>query len=81
MLSESTAGYDCGPKFLTYQTIQSLQEYVLVHQDSALVEHYVRGPNETWIYRKVEGPGGVLEMPSVQCSLKLEDVYLSVFQA
>lgn len=81
VLSESTAGYDCGPKFLTYQTMPSLQEYVLVHQDAHLIEHYVRSQNETWIYRKVEGPEAVLELPSIQCSLNLEDIYLSVFQA
>lgn len=81
VLSESTAGYDCGPKFLTYQTIPSLQEYVLVHQDAPLIEHYVRSSNETWIYRKAEGLEAVLELPSIQCSLNLQEVYFSVFQA
>ena len=81
VLSESTAGYDCGPKFLTYQTIPSLQEYVLVHQDVPLIEHYLRSSNETWIYRKAEGLEAVLELPSIQSSLNLSEVYLSVFQA
>jgi len=81
VLSESTAAYDKGAKFLSYQGIVSLQEYLLVHQDQPLVEHYLRRADDTWIYQKVEGLGAVLELPSIQCSLKLEEVYLSVFQA
>lgn len=81
VLSEATNAYDCGPKFLTYQTIPHLQEYLLVHQDAPIIEHYVRSSNETCIYRKVEGLEAVLELPTIQCSLKLEEVFLSVFQA
>ena len=40
--SESTAAYDRGKKFLSYQQIDSLQEYLLVSQDEILVEGYAR---------------------------------------
>src|ERR1700682_3113589 len=36
--SESTAAFDRGKKFLSYQQITSLQEYLLVSQDEILVE-------------------------------------------
>ena len=53
----------------------------MVHQDQALVEHYTRRSDDSWIYHKVEGLGAVLELPSIECSLNLAEVYLSVFQA
>jgi len=81
ILSESTAAYDKGAKFLSYQGIASLQEYLMVHQDQALVEHYTRRSDDSWIYHKVEGLEASVELPSIECSLKLEEVYLSVFQA
>jgi Uma2 family endonuclease len=81
VLSLSTAAYDRGAKFLSYQGIASLQEYVLVHQDRAMVEQYTRRPDDTWIYQKVEGLKAVLQLPSIQGFLRLEEVYLSVFPA
>ncbi len=79
VLSESTAAYDRGPKFLSYQGIATLQEYLLVHADQTLVEHYLRRPDESWIYQKLEGLTANLILPSIRCSLNLEEVYLSVF--
>lgn len=81
VLSESTAAYDKGAKFFSYQGISSLQEYLMVHQDQALVEHYIRRSDDSWIYQKVEGLDASLELPSIECSLPLAEVYLSVFQA
>ncbi|MBX3168247.1 MAG: Uma2 family endonuclease [Candidatus Eremiobacteraeota bacterium] len=81
VLSKSIIGYDCEPKFLAYQAIPSLQEYVSVHQHEPLIEHYVRNNNETWTYRKLEGLEAVLQLPTIVCSLPLGEVYLSVFQA
>jgi Uma2 family endonuclease len=74
--SESTAAYDRGKKFLSYQQIDSLQEYLLVSQDEILVEGYARQGNDTWLYTKVTHMEGVLTLPSVNCTLALKDVYL-----
>lgn len=73
--SESTAAFDRGKKFLSYQQIGSLQEYLLVAQDEILVEAYARQGNDTWLYTKVAGPDGILSLPSVECKLALKDVY------
>lgn len=75
VLSESTAAYDRGKKFLSYQQIDSLQEYILVSQDEMLVEGYARQGNDTWLYTKVTGLEGVLHLPSVNCELALKDIY------
>ena len=73
--SESTAAFDRGKKFLSYQQIPSLQEFLLVSQDEILVEGYARHANDTWLYTKVAGPEGVLTLPSIECDLALRDVY------
>jgi Uma2 family endonuclease len=73
--SESTAAFDRGKKFLSYQQIDSLQEYLLVSQDEILVESFARQGNDTWLYTKVAGLEGVLTLTSVNCELALKDVY------
>jgi Uma2 family endonuclease len=73
--SETTAAFDRGKKFLSYQQIDSLQEYLLVSQDEFLVEGYSRQGNDTWLYTKVAGLEGRLALPSIGCALGLKDVY------
>ena len=74
VLSEKTAGFDRGRKFLSYQEIDSLQEYVLVSQDEYLVEHY-RRDGDHWLYAAVSGRESNLSLPAVGCELPLAEVY------
>jgi Uma2 family endonuclease len=73
--SESTAAFDRGKKFLSYQQIASLKEYLLVSQDEILIEGYSRQGNDTWLYTKVMGQEGKLTLSSIECELALRDVY------
>jgi Uma2 family endonuclease len=73
--SETTAAFDRGKKFLSYQQINSLQEYLLVSQDEVLVEGYARQGDDTWLYTKVAGLERSLMLPSVNCELALKDIY------
>lgn len=73
--SESTAAYDRGKKFLSYQQLNSLQDYLLVSQDEILVEGYARQGNNTWLYTKVTGLEATLALASVNCQLALRDIY------
>ena len=57
VLSTSTEPYDRGLKWEGYQRISTLSDYVLVSQDEPRIEHYLRGPAGSWIYRSA-GPGG-----------------------
>jgi len=75
VLSESTAAYDRGKKFLSYQQIDSLQEYLLVSQDEMLIEHYVRQDNDTWLYTKAIGVEETINLPSIDCKVALRDIY------
>ncbi|HEX8494261.1 MAG TPA: Uma2 family endonuclease [Pyrinomonadaceae bacterium] len=75
VLSDSTAAYDRGKKFQSYQQIESLQEYVLVAQDEQVLEKFVRQPDNSWRYTKVAAIDESLDLPSVNCRLALKDIY------
>jgi Uma2 family endonuclease len=75
VLSKSTANYDRGEKFAHYRRLPSLAEYVLIAQDKPHVEHYVRQPDNTWLLSESEGLQDTVELPAINCYLKLADVY------
>jgi Uma2 family endonuclease len=78
VLSESTERYDRGRKFGFYRTIESLAEYVLVAQDEFRVEQYAKQPDGRWLLTDHRSPEDVVELASVQCMLKLSEVYEKV---
>ena len=75
VLSPSTEGYDRGAKWAQYQTIASLQTYVLVAQHTPRVEQYVRQANGDWTFSTVSGMDGSLYLASIDCTLALRDIY------
>lgn len=77
VLSGTTAAYDRGRKFRSYQAINSLQEFVLVSQDLYLVEHF-RRDGEHWIYTAVQGRDAHVTLPALNCELPLGDIYYQV---
>jgi Uma2 family endonuclease len=78
VLSESTAAFDRGKKFQSYQQIESLREYLLVSQDEFVVEHFLRQDDEHWLYTKAGGLEETIALPNVNCQLALKDVYNKV---
>ncbi|HEY0172492.1 MAG TPA: Uma2 family endonuclease [Pyrinomonadaceae bacterium] len=75
VLSKSTEAFDRGAKFLAYQTIGTLKEYLLVAQDRPLIELYVRGDGGEWRYKAAAGLESSLTLPSIECTLNLGAVY------
>ena len=76
VLSPSTEKYDRGEKSLRYRThIESLQDYVLVSQDKAQVEHHHRESDGTWTSNTVSGPENVLTLGSIDCNVPLAEIY------
>ena len=75
VLSPSTESYDRGRKFQHYRTLASLQEYVLISQEGARIERYLRQPNDEWLLSDAAGIDASLELVSIQCTLSLAEVY------
>lgn len=78
VLSKSTESYDRGKKFAHYRTIPSLTEYVLISQNTFLAEQYIRQKDNKWLLSEYSDPGDTIELPSIDCILKLADVYEKV---
>ena len=75
VLSDSTETYDRGEKFHSYRTIESLQEYVMIAQDSYHVEHYARQPNGQWLLSEAISLAETLHLSTIDCDLPLANVY------
>ncbi len=80
VLSKSTEAYDRGAKFESYQTIESLREYVLITQEPFRVEQFVRRDANTWTYFEFRTADDVLKLHSIECELCLRDIYHKVEQ-
>ena len=75
VLSKSTEAFDRGAKFQAYRTIESLKEYLLVEQNTPLVEQYVRHEDGKWALSTAAGLENSLTLPSIGCTLNLGAVY------
>jgi Uma2 family endonuclease len=78
VLSPTTESYDRGWKFELYRQIPSLREYVLVTQDRAHVEHFVRRDDGQWLLSEVDGLDAAVALPAVACGLPLRELYAKV---
>ena len=78
VLSPSTQDYDRGEKFAHYQRIGSLTDYLIASQDAVRVEHYARQGDSQWLLSVYEGPEAVIPVASIDCELRLSDVYEKV---
>jgi Uma2 family endonuclease len=78
VLSPSSERYDRGAKFRNYQQIPSLTEYILVAQDEAVCERYVRQADGSWALISFVGLTPTMELTSVPVRIPLADVYAGV---
>lgn len=75
--SDSTEAWDRGEKLEHYRQIPSLKEHVLVSHRTRRIEVLRRGEDGSWL-AIAAGPGEILELTSVGCSLDVTDVYRNV---
>ena len=78
VLSSTTETYDRGDKFENYKLIPSLTDYLLVAQNKAKVEHFVRQADGTWNCTVSQGLGATVKIDSLECELPLSEIYLKV---
>src|SRR5207253_11020491 len=75
VLSKSTERYDRIAKTSYYRTIDSLTEHLLVAQHQVRLEQYVKQTNGQWALAEYTAADAVVDISSIQCSLRLSDVY------
>jgi len=78
ILSDSTERYDRGEKFSLYRDIDSMEDYVLVSQSTAMIETYSRQKDGAWRIAVYQGLAAVAKLPSVSIELPLAELYIGV---
>jgi Uma2 family endonuclease len=79
VLSKTTERADRAEKWLAYRQLDSLNTYLLVHQDRPYIEAYVRDTaTGTWEYHEVKGLGSTFKLPSLGCEIPLARIYRRV---
>ena len=77
VLSPGTADKDRGNKFRDYQTISTLQEYVLIDSEKISAECYRRGEGRMWLYYPY-ATGDAIALESLDISLQIEQLYTGI---
>ncbi len=75
VLSDSTEGYDRGRKFQHYRSIESLDEYVLVSQNEARIEKYIKQGDGFWVLSEAVGLDSEITLDAISCTMPLAEVY------
>jgi Uma2 family endonuclease len=75
VLSDSTEAYDRGKKFEHYRRIATLREYLLVGTREPRIEQFLRQVDGGWLMRDAAGTGAQIELPSLEVTLQLAEVY------
>lgn len=79
VLSRSTAGIDRREKVIAYKKIESLREYIIVHQRIARIEVHRKNEAGTWSVEEFrKGQCLILSMPTGAFQLSLATIYEGV---
>jgi Uma2 family endonuclease len=75
VLSPSTEAYDRGRKFELYQSLESLREYLLIHQDRRHVEHFSKQDDGSWLLRTLSGQDAEIALDRLGVRIALGELY------
>jgi len=78
VLSDSTEAFDRGDKFADYQSLPSLQEYILINTKQARIACFRRTDNGLWLLQFYEQDQINFELNSVEFVGKIDGVYQDV---
>jgi Uma2 family endonuclease len=78
VLSPSTRNYDRLGKSEHYRQIPSIEEYILIEQDSYSIDRRRRLPNGEWEFTSFQGQDAILELASLNLTIHLSEIYADV---
>ncbi|HKY36532.1 MAG TPA: Uma2 family endonuclease [Polyangiaceae bacterium] len=73
--SDSTEDYDRGKKFLHYQAIESLREYMVVSHSEQRIDHHRRLDSGQWLVTAHLKEDALIEVGALSGTIRLRDVY------
>ena len=74
VLFETTKDYDRTRKFQLYKKLASLQNYILIEQDFAYIDCFVR-QGQFWYVQTADDIGQNLHIPALDITVPLADIY------
>ncbi len=77
VLSPGTADKDRTDKFTDYQSISTLQEYLLISSEKISVECYRRGEGRMWLYYPYTS-GDSIDLESLGIRVAIEQLYTGI---
>jgi Uma2 family endonuclease len=77
VLSPGTADKDRGDKFRDYQSIPTLQEYLLIDSEKISAECYRRGEGRMWLYYPYSA-GDAINLESLGITVSIEQLYIGI---
>lgn len=78
VLSPTSEAYDRGEKFTRYRQMESLQEYVLVSQDSPHVQVFVKQEGATWLFTAFSGLDAKARIGGLEIDIPLREIYAGI---
>jgi len=78
VLSKATQDYDRGGKFKLCREIATLEDYVLVSQDSVSVEHYHKQSDGRWILEEINDFVSKIKLNSIKAEIELKEIYSNI---
>lgn len=75
VLSKSTEQKDYREKLLAYQTIASLQHYMIVAQDRCYIDLFYRKQQGDWWIQAFESMDDVIKLSCPDCEISLAEIY------
>lgn len=76
--SKSTEWKDYNEKLVAYQTLETLQAYLVLSQDKPYATLFYREEDGGWWVKTYEGLDQVIPLPCPETSLTLADIYAGV---
>ncbi|MFN8398361.1 MAG: Uma2 family endonuclease [Bacteroidia bacterium] len=73
--SDSTTTFDRRGKWLRYQMLESIREYVLIEQDSAQVDIFFKTNEGTWEFQSITDMNANVPFRSVGIELPMREIY------
>ncbi|NJN85925.1 MAG: Uma2 family endonuclease [Leptolyngbyaceae cyanobacterium SL_7_1] len=78
VLSDSTEAFDRGDKFIDYQALETLEEYVLISSKRQRVDCFRRNSEELWVLQSYTPEQSIVPLKSITFETELATIYEDV---
>ena len=78
VLSNSTEAFDRGDKFVDYQTIETLQEYLLISTKQKRIDYFQRTSEGNWLLKFYRSDDEYLSLQTINSQISVSTIYEDV---